>query len=97
MRYFILPIVSAIILLSTMIQKLPFPFYPTEAGGEFFAVLFVMQHTCATDAVPRTAFFCTGTIDALGRLGLHDRLPFSKPKVNWLLHMWTMGHGGLAI
>ena len=29
----------------------------------------------------------------LGRLGLPDRLPFSKPKVNWLLHiMWT-GHG----
>ena len=22
----------------------------------------------------------------LGRLGLPDRLPFSKPKVNWLLH-----------
>jgi hypothetical protein len=29
----------------------------------------------------------------LGRLGLPDRLFFSKPKVNWLLHiMWT-GHG----
>ena len=26
----------------------------------------------------------------LGRLGLSDRLPFSKPKVNWLLHALTI-------
>ena len=41
--------------------------------------------------------FCNDAIDerainTLGRLGLPDRLPFSKPKVNWYLHiMWT-GH-----
>lgn len=25
----------------------------------------------------------------LGQLGLPDRFPFSKPKVNWLLHVQT--------
>ena len=29
---------------------------------------------------------CGDTSLCLGRLGLPDRLPFSKPKVNWLLH-----------
>ena len=68
------------------------PIYAAEAGGEFGSGGFMMQYTGTTDAVTGTVFFCAGTINTLGRLGLPDRLPFSKTKVNWLLHMWT-GHG----
>ena len=41
--------------------------------------------------------FCNDAIDerainTLGRLGLTDRLPFSKPKVNWFLQIIWTGH-----
>ena len=69
-----------------MIQKLLLPLYLSEAGGEFGAVFFMMCNALAALSVTGTAFFRARTIDTLGRLGLPDRLPFSKTKVNWLLH-----------
>ena len=52
------------------------------------------SHRKPTD-IPQISLFCSmlalipqsGDFSlCLGRLGLPDRLPFSKPKVNWLLH-----------
>jgi hypothetical protein len=67
MRYFILPIVSAIVLLSTMIQKLSFPLYATEAGGEFGAVCFVVSYTGTAMSMTGTGFLCARTIDIVMR------------------------------
>ena len=38
------------------------PIYSTQAGGGFGSVCFVVCDALTTLSVPRTAFFCTGTI-----------------------------------
>ena len=52
------------------------------------------QRTRSTFRDGDSLLSCKG--NRLGRLGLPDRLSFSKPKVNWLLHiMWTR-HGSYS-
>ena len=43
-------------------RLLRLPLYPTQAGGEFGSVCFVVGDTGTTETVTRTAFFCAGTI-----------------------------------
>ena len=48
-----------------MIQKLLLPLYPTQAGGEFGAVLFVVGNALTAMSMTGTAFFRAGTIDVI--------------------------------
>ena len=62
-----------------------------DKRGVWFRVLYDVLRTHSTFRASGIPLLYRG--NRLGRLGLPDRLPFSKPKVNWLLHiMWT-GHG----
>ena len=76
-------------MLTCMSANFPIQF-PSSRRGVWFRVLCGELHTHNTF---RAVDSLSDKGNRLGRLGLPDRLSFSKPKVNWLLHiMWT-GHG----
>ena len=54
----------------------PLPLYPTQAGGEFFPVLFMVQYARTAYAVTWTAFFRTGTVNIVMRAMGHGCIVF---------------------